>query len=222
MRQQKNRKREHSQTIRRKCLVDWHGKTLGEAPEKPKQKSRRSVGRVKQLKASHFQGKVIMGELRRPRDEVWERVTRVEGGWMCNDCGMAFAGGATRIKAHLNKVKGEGIQPCTGEANSNNYIEHNILHSQGEVIMGKEGRRRDDVWKQVTPLEGDKKRWKCNDCGHRNSVMSPINKYASSLADRFMRPKICKCYDYDFIRQVEEFLMSNCDSRSGCSWGRRC
>ncbi|KAI9104218.1 hypothetical protein K1719_023054 [Acacia pycnantha] len=76
-----------------------------------------------------------MKKVGRRRDEVWERVTQLEGGqrWKCNDCGEEFAGGASRIKAHLNKVKGTGIRPCTGKANSNNDIGHNLLHSQGQI-----------------------------------------------------------------------------------------
>ncbi|KAI9104183.1 hypothetical protein K1719_023019 [Acacia pycnantha] len=75
-----------------------------------------------------------MEKVGRRRDKVWERVTLLEGGrkWKCNDCGEEFAGGASRIKAHLNKVKGTGIRPCTGKANSNNDTEHNLLHSQDE------------------------------------------------------------------------------------------
>ncbi|KAI9078130.1 hypothetical protein K1719_039898 [Acacia pycnantha] len=71
----------------------------------------------------------------RRRDEVWEQVTLLEGGrrWKCNDCGEEFAGGASRIRAHVNKVKGTGIRPCTGKANSNNDTEHNLLHSQGQI-----------------------------------------------------------------------------------------
>ncbi|KAK4253627.1 hypothetical protein QN277_010275 [Acacia crassicarpa] len=71
----------------------------------------------------------------RRRDEVWERVTLLEGGrrWMCNDCGEEFTGGASRIKAHLNKVKGTGIRPCIGKANSNNDTERNLLDSQGQI-----------------------------------------------------------------------------------------
>ncbi|KAK4253624.1 hypothetical protein QN277_010273 [Acacia crassicarpa] len=76
-----------------------------------------------------------MEKLGRRRDEVWERVTLLEGGrkWKCNDCGEEFAGGASRIKAHLNKVKGQGIGPCTGKPNSNNDTEHSVLHSQGQI-----------------------------------------------------------------------------------------
>ncbi|KAI9078140.1 hypothetical protein K1719_039908 [Acacia pycnantha] len=79
--------------------------------------------------------KVIMEKVGRRRDKVWERVTLLEGGrrWRCNDCGEEFAGGASRIKAHLNKLKGTGIRPCTGKANSNTHTEHNLLHSQGEI-----------------------------------------------------------------------------------------
>ncbi|KAI9078114.1 hypothetical protein K1719_039882 [Acacia pycnantha] len=76
-----------------------------------------------------------MEKVGRRRDEVWERVTQLEGvkRWKCNDCGEEFAGGATRIKAHLNNVKGTGIRPCTRKANSNNDTEHNFLHSQGQM-----------------------------------------------------------------------------------------
>ncbi|KAI9078159.1 hypothetical protein K1719_039927 [Acacia pycnantha] len=79
--------------------------------------------------------KVIMQKVGRRRDEVWERVTQLEGvkRWKCNDCGEEFAGGACRIKAHLNKVKGQGTGPCTGKANSNSDTESNLLHSQGKI-----------------------------------------------------------------------------------------
>ncbi|KAI9104177.1 hypothetical protein K1719_023013 [Acacia pycnantha] len=74
-----------------------------------------------------------MKKVGRRRDEVWERVTLLEGvkRWKCNDCGGEFAGTACRIKAHLNK--GKGIRPCTGKANSSNNTEHNLLHSQGQI-----------------------------------------------------------------------------------------
>ncbi|KAI9078119.1 hypothetical protein K1719_039887 [Acacia pycnantha] len=110
----------------------------------------------------------------RPRDEVWERVTRVEGGktprWQCNDCGRVFAGSASRIKPHLEKVKGKGIRPCPGKAKSIN----------GRVIMKKVGRPRDKVWERVTPLEGGR-RWKCNDCGEEfaggaSRIKAHVNK----------------------------------------------
>ncbi|KAK4253628.1 hypothetical protein QN277_010276 [Acacia crassicarpa] len=76
-----------------------------------------------------------MEKVGRRRDEVWERVTLLEGGrrWKCNDCGEEFAGGASRIKAHVNKLKGTGIRPCTSKANSNNDSKHNLLHSQGQI-----------------------------------------------------------------------------------------
>ncbi|KAI9078134.1 hypothetical protein K1719_039902 [Acacia pycnantha] len=114
----------------------------------------------------------------RPRDEVWKKVKEVEGGWKCNDCGEVFAGTASRIKAHLDKVKGKGIRPCPGKGNSNNDTEHNPL--QGKVAMGKVGRRRDDVWKQVTLEEGSN-RWICNGCmevfsGGVARIKSHINK----------------------------------------------
>ncbi|KAI9078139.1 hypothetical protein K1719_039907 [Acacia pycnantha] len=74
-----------------------------------------------------------MKKVGRRRDEVWERVTLLEGvkRWKCNDCGGEFGGSACRIKAHLNK--GKGIRPCTGKANSSNDTEHNLLHSQGQI-----------------------------------------------------------------------------------------
>ncbi|KAI9112888.1 hypothetical protein K1719_016205 [Acacia pycnantha] len=77
-----------------------------------------------------------MEKVGRRRDKVWERVTLLEGGrrWRCNDCGEEFPGGASRIKAHVNKLKGTGIRPCTGKTNSNNDIEHNLLHSQDLVV----------------------------------------------------------------------------------------
>ncbi|KAI9104261.1 hypothetical protein K1719_023097 [Acacia pycnantha] len=77
-----------------------------------------------------------MEKVGRRRDKVWERVMLLEGRqkrWKCNDCGEEFAGGASRIRAHVNKVKGTGIRPCTGKANSNNDTEHNLLHSQGPI-----------------------------------------------------------------------------------------
>ncbi|KAI9104172.1 hypothetical protein K1719_023008 [Acacia pycnantha] len=90
--------------------------------------------------------KVIMEKVGRRRDEVWERVTLLEGGrkrWKCNDCREKFAGGASRIKAHLNKVKGTGIRPCTGKANSNNDTEDNLLHSQGQIQAEDQERTED-------------------------------------------------------------------------------
>ncbi|KAI9078154.1 hypothetical protein K1719_039922 [Acacia pycnantha] len=95
--------------------------------------------------------KVIMVKVGRKRYKVWERVTQLKGGqleggrkrWKCNDCGEEFAGGATRIKAHLNKLKGQGIGPCTGKANSNNDTEHNLQHSQGQIQAEDQERTED-------------------------------------------------------------------------------
>ncbi|KAI9078149.1 hypothetical protein K1719_039917 [Acacia pycnantha] len=132
-----------------------------------------------------------MKKVGRRRDEVWERVTLLEGGqrWKCNDCGEEFAGSASRIKAHLNK--GKGIRPCTGKAKSINDTEHIFLPSQGKE---KVGRRRDEVWELVTPLEGVKRRrWKCNDCGEEfGGGASRIKAHLNNVKGTGIRPCIGK------------------------------
>ena len=46
------------------------------------------------------------------KDRFWNYVQDLDGRFKCNFCGHDFAGGATRIKAHLAGYKGRDIQIC--------------------------------------------------------------------------------------------------------------
>ena len=48
----------------------------------------------------------------RSKDRFWNYVQVLDGRFKCNFCGHDFAGGATRIKAHLAGYKGRDIQIC--------------------------------------------------------------------------------------------------------------
>ena len=43
----------------------------------------------------------------------WDQVIKEENGrWECKLCNGSFSGGTSRIKAHLDHIKGGGIEPC--------------------------------------------------------------------------------------------------------------
>ena len=48
----------------------------------------------------------------RQRDQFWDYVENLNGGFKCNYCGQNFRGGASRIKAHLAGVPGHDIVAC--------------------------------------------------------------------------------------------------------------
>ena len=48
----------------------------------------------------------------RQRDQFWDYVENLNGGFKCNYCGQNFRGGASRIKAHLAGVPGHDIAVC--------------------------------------------------------------------------------------------------------------
>ena len=48
----------------------------------------------------------------RQRDQFWDYVENLNGGFKCNYCGQDFRGGASRIKAHLAGVPGHDIAVC--------------------------------------------------------------------------------------------------------------
>ena len=48
----------------------------------------------------------------RKKDRFWEYVEELNGRFKCKFCECNFAGGATRIKAHLAGVKGHDIDIC--------------------------------------------------------------------------------------------------------------
>ena len=48
----------------------------------------------------------------RQRDQFWDYVENLNGGFKCNYCGRDFHGGASRIKAHLAGVPGHDIAVC--------------------------------------------------------------------------------------------------------------
>ena len=48
----------------------------------------------------------------RKKDRFWEYVEELSGHFKCKFCECNFAGGATKIKAHLAGVKGHDIDIC--------------------------------------------------------------------------------------------------------------
>ena len=48
----------------------------------------------------------------RQRDQFWDHAKNENGRFKCNYCGQDFAGGASRIKAHLAGVPGHDIVAC--------------------------------------------------------------------------------------------------------------
>ena len=48
----------------------------------------------------------------RKKNRFWEYVEELNGCFKCKFCECNFAGGTTRIKAHLARVKGHDIDIC--------------------------------------------------------------------------------------------------------------
>lgn len=48
----------------------------------------------------------------RKRDRVWVFAEKLNGRFKCNYCGREFAGGASRLKAHLARLRDSGILIC--------------------------------------------------------------------------------------------------------------
>ncbi|XP_024627161.1 probable disease resistance protein At1g61300 isoform X2 [Medicago truncatula] len=66
-------------------------------------------------------------------DYYWDQVIKEENGrWKCKLCNGSFSGVASRIKAHLDHIKGGGIEPCpyggvhshTASTSSNLFEDH--------------------------------------------------------------------------------------------------
>ncbi|XP_020996900.2 probable disease resistance protein At4g27220 [Arachis duranensis] len=57
----------------------------------------------------------------RPKEEhYWNQVTKeADGTWKCNRCGRQFSGGASRIKAHVDRIPGKGISACSASPHDN-------------------------------------------------------------------------------------------------------
>ncbi|XLS56721.1 hypothetical protein HN51_006476 [Arachis hypogaea] len=57
----------------------------------------------------------------RPKEErYWNQVTKEAAGtWKCNRCGRQFSGGASRIKAHVDRIPGKGISICSASLDDN-------------------------------------------------------------------------------------------------------
>ena len=52
------------------------------------------------------------------KEEYWNQVTKLgNNAWKCKHCGRKFKGGASRIKAHVERIEREGIQVCKGSIN---------------------------------------------------------------------------------------------------------
>ncbi|KAI4353328.1 hypothetical protein L6164_002287 [Bauhinia variegata] len=51
----------------------------------------------------------------RKKDPIWDHVEKLnDKEFKCKKCGEKFAGGASRIKAHLLGIEGKGIRTCHG------------------------------------------------------------------------------------------------------------
>lgn len=73
----------------------------------------------------------------RRKDLIWKYVEESKGGFKCMFCQGVFRGGATRIKAHLAKHSGEGIEICarvTEEA-----------HAEACLAWHAKGRKREST-----------------------------------------------------------------------------
>ncbi|KAL4382782.1 hypothetical protein AHAS_Ahas04G0267900 [Arachis hypogaea] len=57
----------------------------------------------------------------RPKEErYWNQVTKEAAGtWKCKRCGRQFSGGASRIKAHVDRIPGKGISICSASPDDN-------------------------------------------------------------------------------------------------------
>ncbi|XP_057753431.1 probable disease resistance protein At4g27220 [Arachis stenosperma] len=57
----------------------------------------------------------------RPKEEhYWNQVTKGNAGtWKCKRCGRQFSGGASRIKAHVDRIPGKGISACSASPHDN-------------------------------------------------------------------------------------------------------
>ncbi|XLV00166.1 hypothetical protein S245_014505 [Arachis hypogaea] len=59
----------------------------------------------------------------RPKEErYWNEVTKqADGTWKCNRCESKFSGriSVTRIKAHVDRIPGKGISPCSASLQHN-------------------------------------------------------------------------------------------------------
>ncbi|QHO09508.1 hypothetical protein HN873_050055 [Arachis hypogaea] len=57
----------------------------------------------------------------RPKEEhYWNQVTKGNAGtWKCKRCGREFSGGASRIKAHVDRIPGKGISACSASPHDN-------------------------------------------------------------------------------------------------------
>ncbi|KAL1322984.1 hypothetical protein AAHE18_14G238700 [Arachis hypogaea] len=57
----------------------------------------------------------------RPKEErYWNQVTKeADRTWKCKRCGRQFSGGASRIKAHVDRIPGKGISICSASPDDN-------------------------------------------------------------------------------------------------------
>ncbi|KAI4353337.1 hypothetical protein L6164_002296 [Bauhinia variegata] len=70
------------------------------------------ISACKLRKTSKCEGISIMG---RKKDPIWDHVEKLnDKEFKCKKCGEKFAGGASRIKAHLLGIEGKGIRTCDG------------------------------------------------------------------------------------------------------------
>lgn len=81
----------------------------------------------------------------RPKDEhYWNLVTKEENGTLkCKQCGLMFKGGVSRIKAHVDRIKGKGVRICSS-------IDHD--HVQNNIIYGSN--HSQEAINAMTPLQG--------------------------------------------------------------------
>ncbi|KAG5093040.1 hypothetical protein JHK82_051818 [Glycine max] len=112
----------------------------------------------------------------RPKDEhYWNQVTKEENGSLkCKQCGLMFKGGVSRIKAHVDRIKGKGVRICSS-------IDHD--HVQNNIIYGSN--HSQEAINAMTPLQGWASMYVVNGSNDVNSVLeseiSNLNQLVSDL-----------------------------------------
>ncbi|KAI4353338.1 hypothetical protein L6164_002296 [Bauhinia variegata] len=124
------------------------------------------ISACKLRKTSKCEGISIMG---RKKDPIWDHVEKLnDKEFKCKKCGEKFAGGASRIKAHLLGIEGKGIRTCDGipkdvqlatsstfgDSNKAPYGTVNSCNPQHSVIsnMPNDSLRVRVSWKMLTPM----------------------------------------------------------------------
>ncbi|KAL1361104.1 hypothetical protein AAHE18_04G227700 [Arachis hypogaea] len=154
----------------------------------------------------------------RPKEErYWNQVTKeADRTWKCKRCGRQFSGGASRIKAHVDRIPGKGISICSASpddnhlqpqsqetANPMNPREENDVKGELEWLksQGKQSKKQvDDLLNELQELRNKS----CENYPHDLGQIQQSNAQLSELKRR--KPVVLsnEVVGEDFERNVEK------------------